>query len=104
MLASHAEVFRRIVFPPSPRRKYDSAWEGDIFWHQTSHLLSGLQTVVRCTQNTAGQALFFFAEFDFARILQNAGKTSSTPKHEKTRLMKLSKHAITLYGFKLSTY
>ena len=80
--------------------------EGDIFWHQASpsHLLSGLQTVVRCTQNTAGQALFFFAEFNFARILQNAGKTSSTPKHEKTRLMKLFKHAITLYGFKLSTY
>ena len=43
------------------------------------YLLSSLQTVVCCTQNTAGKALFFFAEFHFPRILQNASKTSSTP-------------------------
>lgn len=48
-----------------------------------SHLLSGFQTVISCTKDTARQALFFFAEFNFTRILQDAGKATRGPVQEK---------------------
>ena len=48
-----------------------------------SYLLCSLQTVVRCTQNTTGQTLFFFGEFYFTRVLQDTGKTSSAPMAQK---------------------
>ena len=48
-----------------------------------SHLLSGFQTVISCTEDTARQTLFFFAEFHFTRILQDAGKTTCGSAQEK---------------------
>ena len=40
------------------------------------HLLSGFQTVISCTEDTTRQTLFFFAEFHFTWILQDACKTT----------------------------